>query len=108
MSMSAVLGKSTLGLIDTRQRNLPLLDDTPLALVKYEQLNISKLTMSATLPALNDTSVGEHRVGLTPADYKERVGEDSPSILNMHFCLPIGLAYLGPKPSWVWGYTFMR
>ena len=46
VAMSAVLNKSTLYLIDSRRRNLPLVDNTPLASLKYEQLNMSKLTMS--------------------------------------------------------------
>lgn len=46
VAMSAVLDKSTLSLIDSRRRNLPLVDSIPLASLKYEQLNMSKLTLS--------------------------------------------------------------
>jgi hypothetical protein len=46
VAMSAVLDRSTMSLIDSRQRNLPLIDNIPLPLLKYEQLNMSKLTLS--------------------------------------------------------------
>lgn len=46
IAMSAVLDKSTLSLIDRKQRNLPIVDSTPLALLKYEQLDMCKLKLS--------------------------------------------------------------
>lgn len=46
VAMSAVLDKSTLPLIDNKRRNLPLIDNTPLTLLEYEELNMSKLTLS--------------------------------------------------------------
>ncbi len=44
--MSALLDKSTLSLISSRRRNLPIIDGIPLGMLKYDQLEMYKLTMS--------------------------------------------------------------
>ena len=46
VAMSAVLDKSTLSLIDSRRRNLPIVDSIPLTLLKYDQLDMYKMTLS--------------------------------------------------------------
>ncbi len=44
--MSAVLDKSTISLIDHRKRNFPIVDSVPLTLLKYEELDVHRLTLS--------------------------------------------------------------
>ena len=46
VTMSAVLEKSTLSLIDRRRRNLPIVDNIPLTLLKYEDIEMYKLPLS--------------------------------------------------------------
>ena len=45
VTMSAVLEKSTLPLIDSKRRNLPIVGSIPLTLLKYEQLDMYKLEL---------------------------------------------------------------
>ena len=59
--MSVVLDGSTLSLIDSRRRNLPIIDSTPLTMLKYEQLDMSKLKISE-LNLLSSTLVYAYEV----------------------------------------------
>lgn len=46
VAMSTVLNRSTVSLIDSKRRRLPLIDGMPLNLLKYDQIDMYKLTIS--------------------------------------------------------------
>lgn len=61
VTMSAVVEKSTLSLIDSKRRNLPIVDSIPLTLLKYEEIDMFK-TMLPELDLLSSNLIYVYEV----------------------------------------------